>query len=201
MWLCLVMLSVLPVYNRPNVRSAQRRNPQYANIYAVVCVPLRQMTERYTRELYLDRNKNIMGNIQFCWSRPRYQKLFHTNNYIASHYEPQLVHRGQTPWNHEHAVTEDELDTPVSARDLGRVASHIGMEFESVGIELRLTLVTLEQGKVRHPWSLYMQIVHMLTKWKEKNGRSATGLVLVRALWRCKDRCTIEWEDILKILQ
>ncbi|XP_046563513.1 uncharacterized protein LOC124272389 [Haliotis rubra] len=141
-----------------------------------------------------------MGNIS-CWPRPRYQKLFNTNNHIASQYEHQLAHGGQTPWSHALAVTEDQLDTPVSARELSRVGSHIGIGYESVGIELGLTFVKMEQIKVAHPRSLYMQVVHMLTKWKEKNGRSATGLVLVRALWRCNDRCTMEWEDILNILQ
>ncbi|XP_071096141.1 death domain-containing protein CRADD-like [Haliotis cracherodii] len=142
-----------------------------------------------------------MGNIVLCWSGFKYQKISKTDNPITCHYNPQLAQRGPRHWNQAYAVNEEMLDTLVSGRDLSLVASHIGIGFESVGIELGLTLVVIEQVTFSHPCSLYMQVVHMLTKWKERNGRTATSLVLVRALWRCNDRCPIEWEDILNILQ
>ncbi|XP_048247920.1 uncharacterized protein LOC124127415 [Haliotis rufescens] len=124
-----------------------------------------------------------------------------TDDHITCYYNHQLELRGTTPWNQAYAVNEERLNIPVSERDISLVASHIGIGFECVGIELGLTLVVIEQVTFARPYSLYMQVVHMLTKWKEKNGRSATSLVLVRALWRCNEKCTIEWEDILNILQ
>ncbi|XP_046344841.1 uncharacterized protein LOC125377882 [Haliotis rufescens] len=110
-----------------------------------------------------------MGNIVLCWSGFKYQKISKTDNPITCHDNPQLAQRGPTHWNQAYAVNEEMLDTPVSDRDLSLVASHIGIGFEIVGIELGLTLVVIERVTFPYPYSLYMQVVHMLTKWKRKN--------------------------------
>ncbi|XP_048253148.1 uncharacterized protein LOC125381047 [Haliotis rufescens] len=107
----------------------------------------------------------------------------------------QIISRGSK------RCVNERLKTPVTPRDLGLVARHIGMGFEYIGIELGLSVVAIQQGRVAHPCSMYMQIFIILTKWKQWNGSSATYLDLVKALWTCKERCTIEWEDILNILQ
>ncbi|XP_071097666.1 death domain-containing protein CRADD-like [Haliotis cracherodii] len=134
-----------------------------------------------------------MGNYVSCWSGFGYRRLRQPHNQMIRSYNPLVTLTGP--------VNEERLRIPVSQKGVSLVANHIGIGFESIGIELGLNLVVIEQGKVSHPHSLYMQTLHMLTKWKERNGRSATGLVLVRALWRCRGRCTLEMDAILNILK
>uniref|UniRef100_A0A8C7TS32 CASP2 and RIPK1 domain containing adaptor with death domain n=1 Tax=Oncorhynchus mykiss TaxID=8022 RepID=A0A8C7TS32_ONCMY len=81
-------------------------------------------------------------------------------------------------WN----IPEVTLRAVPSDRQLSRLASRIGSEWESVLLDLGLSTGALYRCRADHPLSLHGQVLAGLIQWRQSQGRSATVHRLLQSL-------------------
>ncbi|XP_064795866.1 death domain-containing protein CRADD-like [Oncorhynchus masou masou] len=81
-------------------------------------------------------------------------------------------------WN----IPEVKLREVPSDRQLSRLASRIGSEWESVLLDLGLSTGALYRCRADHPLSLHGQVLAGLIQWRQSQGRSATVHRLLQSL-------------------
>lgn len=81
-------------------------------------------------------------------------------------------------WN----IPEVTLRAVPSDRQLSRLASRLGSEWESVLLDLGLSTGELYRCRADHPLSLHGQVLAGLIQWRQSQGRSATVRRLLQSL-------------------
>ncbi|XP_024002155.1 death domain-containing protein CRADD isoform X1 [Salvelinus sp. IW2-2015] len=88
---------------------------------------------------------------------------------------------GQSPTD-EWSIPEVTLRAVPSDRQLSRLASRLGSEWESVLLDLGLSTGALYRCRADHPLSLHGQVLAGLIQWRQRQGRSATVHRLLQSL-------------------
>ncbi|XP_067676822.1 uncharacterized protein [Haliotis asinina] len=93
----------------------------------------------------------------------------------------------RVPHGHQQLVVTDKL--------IGRIAQHIGAEWEVIATEMGIDKPKREAIIVKHP-TIQLRVSEAMSVWKQKTSRQATITSLMKILWACNNRCTINWEGI-----
>ncbi|XP_048864307.1 death domain-containing protein CRADD [Brienomyrus brachyistius] len=80
------------------------------------------------------------------------------------------------------AISEPTLQKVPTDQDLNRLAGRLGLEWESVVLDLGLPLWEVQRCRAGHPLSLYGQAMAGLVRWRQRSGRKATVQRLLQAL-------------------
>lgn len=84
------------------------------------------------------------------------------------------------PWT----FPESALQKVPSDRELSRLASRLGAEWESVLLDLGLSAETLFRCRADHPLSSHGSILAALLHWRRGGGKGATLRTLIQSLRR-----------------
>ncbi|XP_071115056.1 FAS-associated death domain protein-like [Haliotis cracherodii] len=98
------------------------------------------------------------------------------------------------------AMAHDQKQRIVTDKFIGRIAKHIGADWELIAAEMDISRPKREAIVAKHPRSIQLQVAGAFTTWKQKNSRQATIASLIQILWQCNDRCTIDWDDIEEVV-
>ncbi|XP_048239604.1 uncharacterized protein LOC124145211 isoform X3 [Haliotis rufescens] len=94
------------------------------------------------------------------------------------------------------AMTLDQQQRIVTDKFIGRIAKHVGADWELIAAVMDISRPKREAIVAKHPRSIQLQVVGAFTTWKQKNSRQATIAALIQILCQCNERCTIDWDDI-----
>ncbi|XP_046370859.2 death domain-containing protein CRADD-like [Haliotis rufescens] len=98
------------------------------------------------------------------------------------------------------AMAHDQQQRIVTDKFIGRIAKHIGADWELIAAEMDISRPKREAIVAKHPRSIQLQVAGAFTTWKQKNSRQATIATLIQILWQCNERCTIDWDDIEEVV-
>ncbi|KAM3858899.1 death domain-containing protein CRADD [Diretmus argenteus] len=104
---------------------------------------------------------------EFSWLR---DKLLH-----------ELLTAARRPEEDWH-IPDPVLQKVPSDRELSRLASRLGPEWESVLLDLGLSVESLFRCRADHPLSAHQQVLAGLVQWRRSEGRNATVQRLLQSL-------------------
>lgn len=89
------------------------------------------------------------------------------------------------------------VNTNLSDRLLCRLAGLIGKHWESLGLELGLSIVEIDHIRADHESTL-MAVFAMLQKWMKSKQGEARASDLLLAMWNCK-MVIVKWEGLATV--
>ena len=102
-------------------------------------------------------------------------------------------------WYVDHRVKIQTPNVRITEALLGKISKRIGHNWQTLGHELGVRQVQIEQIIEDHPNSMSMKIFFMLKKWLSENAELATLDVLIQAIQKCPT-LTVDWDEIRNII-
>ncbi|XP_048239601.1 uncharacterized protein LOC124145204 [Haliotis rufescens] len=99
------------------------------------------------------------------------------------------------------AMPRDQQQRAVPDVIIGRIAEHIGDEWELIAVEMDISRPKRQAIVAKYPRSIQLQIIEAFNKWKQKLPSSQTTIAsLIKILWQCNGRCDIDWKCVEKVV-
>ena len=98
-------------------------------------------------------------------------------------------------------LTEEQKTRRPTDAEASRLSAAFGTGWEHVFSELGIRKAKIEQVQLSNPHSVSVVVTDLLVYWRQKNGYTAQFIVLLQAMQQAKDRCTIDWDIVEKVVK
>lgn len=98
-------------------------------------------------------------------------------------------------------LTEEQKTRQPTDAEASRLSAAFGTGWEHVFLELDISPAKIDQVKMANPCSISMAITKLIIVWRQKNACNASFSVLLQALERTTNHCTIDWDVVEKVVK
>lgn len=98
-------------------------------------------------------------------------------------------------------LTEEQKMRQPTDAEASRLSAAFGTGWEHVFLGLDISQAKIDQVKMANPHTISMAITKLIIVWRQKNACNASFNVLLQALERASNDCTIDWDVVEKVVK
>ena len=98
-------------------------------------------------------------------------------------------------------LTEAQKTRRPTEAEASCLSAAFGNGWEHVFSELGIRKAKIEQVQLSKPHSVSVIVTDLLIHWRQSKGHTAQFIVLLQAMQQVKDRCTIDWDIVEKVVK
>ena len=98
-------------------------------------------------------------------------------------------------------LTEEQKMRQPTDAEASRLSAAFGTGWEHVFLELDISQARIDQVKMVNTYNISMAITKLIIVWRQKNACNASFSVLLQALERASNHCTIDWDIVEKVVK